>query len=327
MIERLTKEQESRFAEFRDKWIAIGLSTEPADRQRAERAILLSYKMADIPPPRKIVWCGSPLSQGLTRAIVLDENMPASVGASVWDSVRASVGASVGDSVRDSVRASVWDSVRDSVRASVRDSVRDSVYGQHDAAWLSFYDYFNQACNLTVQTEKLSGLIELAKNAGWTLPHLHICWVSERHSIVARNERGQLHSLTGPAVMYPDGWKIYALNGIRVSAELVETPAEELDPLLFAKEQNAEIRREILRKVGIDRLCAKLGTKVIDKVGDYELHLVDLQGRTGLWPYLRMRNPSIDAWHMEAVAKECMTVQEALNWRNGGEFKHFAPLS
>ena len=47
----------------------------------------------------------------------------ASVGNSVWDSVRASVGNSVWDSVRDSVRASVgnsvWDSVWDSVRAYI----------------------------------------------------------------------------------------------------------------------------------------------------------------------------------------------------------------
>ena len=51
----------------------------------------------------------------------------ASVGASVWDSVRDSVGASVWASVWDSVGASVWDSVGDSVGASVWASVWDSV--------------------------------------------------------------------------------------------------------------------------------------------------------------------------------------------------------
>ena len=38
-IESLTPEQEARFDEFVDKWTAIGLSTEPADRPRAEAAI------------------------------------------------------------------------------------------------------------------------------------------------------------------------------------------------------------------------------------------------------------------------------------------------
>ena len=46
------------------------------------------YQQAGHKAPR-MVWCGSPLSQGLTRAVVLDKR--------VWDSVGASAWASVGD--------------------------------------------------------------------------------------------------------------------------------------------------------------------------------------------------------------------------------------
>jgi hypothetical protein len=62
----------------------------------------------------------------------------ASVGASVWASVRDSVRDSVWASVRDSVRDSVGDSVRDSVGDSVGDSVRDSV---GDSVWASVGAY------------------------------------------------------------------------------------------------------------------------------------------------------------------------------------------
>src|SRR3990172_8105141 len=125
MIERLTPEQEARFPEFIKKWTDIGLSTEPADRPRAEKAIRLMYRSADLAVPR-IVWCGSPLANALTWASV-GASVRDGVGDSVWDGV----GASVRDSVWDGVWASVWDSVRASVWASVWDSVRDSVYGQH----------------------------------------------------------------------------------------------------------------------------------------------------------------------------------------------------
>src|SRR3990167_7733564 len=122
-IDALTAEQEARFGEYRDRWTEIGLCTEPANRARAERGIALVYRRGGIAPPSRIVWCGSPLSQGITRAVVQG------VGASVWDSGRASVGdsvwASVGDSVRASVVASVGASVWDSVGASVRDTVGD----------------------------------------------------------------------------------------------------------------------------------------------------------------------------------------------------------
>src|SRR3990172_2259775 len=205
MIERLTPEQEARFPEFIKKWTDIGLSTEPADRPRAEKAIRLMYRSADLAVPR-IVWCGSPLANALTWA---------SVGASVRDSVRDSVGASVlasvgdsvwdgvGDSVWDGVGASVRDSVWDGVWASVWDSVRDSVYGQHDAHWLGYYDYMNVVLALKEQTAPLKGLWELALSAGWALPHEKICWVSERHSVLKRDELGRLHSDDTPAVQYP----------------------------------------------------------------------------------------------------------------------------
>ena len=137
-----------------------------------------------------------------------------------------------------------------------------------------------------------------------------------------------LHREDGPAVV-SDAEDLYFLNGVLVEPWLVETPADKLDPLLFAQQENAEVRREFVRKIGVERLCTKLGTQVLDRSDDgmYELHLVDLKGATGPWPYLKMRNPSIGVYHMEAVAKECRTVKAALAFRNGGEFQHLAPLT
>ncbi len=39
MIIELTQEQKSRFMEFVDKWTKIGLSTEPANRPKAEDGV------------------------------------------------------------------------------------------------------------------------------------------------------------------------------------------------------------------------------------------------------------------------------------------------
>ena len=68
----------------------------------------------------------------------------------------------------------------DSIDLCVWASVAASRYGQHDASWLVLYDFFREVCGLEIQTEKLAGLTELAKHAGWWLPHQHICWVSVR---------------------------------------------------------------------------------------------------------------------------------------------------
>ena len=94
MIEKLTKEQEKRFPEFVKKWNDIGLSTQRANRKEAEEGICEMYKIAGLKKP-KIVWCDSPLSQGITRMVVLklesDGLLRKKIGASVRDSVRASV--------------------------------------------------------------------------------------------------------------------------------------------------------------------------------------------------------------------------------------------
>ena len=392
-IEKLTKEQESRLVEFRDKWIEIGLCTDAASRSEAERGVNMAYAIAGLKPPQKIVWCGSPLSQGLTRAIILNmkpiNQIGDSVGYSVWqsvrdsvsysvwqsvrdsvrdsvsdsvwdsvwdsvrdsvrdrvrdrvgDSVRDSVGDSVGDSVRDSVwdsvwnsvwqsvgdsvrdsvwqsvwqsvgdsvrdrvrdsvgdsvrdsvRDSVWDSVSDSVWDSVRDSVRDSVwqsvwqsvsdsvgysvYGQHDAHWLAFYDYFKEVCSMTTQTETLKGLWLQAKNAGWWLPHKNICWLSERHNILERDERGRIHSLSGPAIAFPDGWAIYAVHGVRVPAWIIEKP-NDISIKTIDEENNAEVRRVMLDRFGWDKYLIQSGAKKIhsDKYG--ELYRKEIDG-------------------------------------------------
>jgi hypothetical protein len=363
-IESLTPEQKARFDEFRIKWTNIGLCTLPADRPTAEKGIELIYQAAGLKKPR-IVWCGSPLTNALTRAFVKDilkgrrggasvgasvgdsvgasvrasvgasvrasvrDSVWASVGASVWDSVGdsvgasvrdsvwASVGASVGASVWDSVGASVWDSVGDSVGASVGDSVWASGYGQHDANWLAFYDYFKEVCGLVEQTKNITGHWMIALSANWYLPHKNICWISERHNKLFINERGRLHCENGMALTYPDGWGIYALNGIQMKPEYVLTPASELSPQTVLKEQSVDIRRELLRKIGV--LKMKSQGKIIETIGEYEL--IDMSPVfTGInyAPHLLMRNPSLpDTFHLEGVAPQCHTIEQAINWRAG----------
>src|SRR5882724_9420242 len=95
-IESLTDAQKARFPEFIKRWTDIGLSTEPANRIKAEKGIVEAYKVVGLGPP-KIVWCDSPLSQGLTRAILMDNKSMASV--------RDSVGASRSEEQRSELQS------------------------------------------------------------------------------------------------------------------------------------------------------------------------------------------------------------------------------
>jgi hypothetical protein len=78
---------------------------------------------------------------------------------------------------------------------------------------------------------------------------------------------------------------------------------------LVRTETNVEIRREIVRKIGIEKICKDLHAKKIDNKDNYELLLLDNR------PYLKMLNPSIGVYHIEGVPLECKTVEDALNSR------------
>ena len=114
---------------------------------------------------------------------------------------------------------------------------------------------------------------------------------------------------------YRDGSSIWSLHGVVVSRSIAETPAQSLDPRLLLTEKNAEIRREIVRKIGIERCLLKLGGKVLNKSADYSLVSIKM-GDGRIRPYLKMLNPSIQTWHLEGVPPEIKTVKAALAWRN-----------
>jgi hypothetical protein len=383
-ITDLTPEQISRFPEFIGKWTQIGLCTYPANRKEAEGGINLAYKLAGLKSP-KIVWCSSPLSQGLTRAIVkgTDKKIRASVGDSVrnsvwdsvgnsvrnsvrdsvrnsvWDSVgnsvRASIRDSVGDSVRnsvgdsvrnsvwdsvgnsvrdsvwDSVRNSVWDSVRNSIGASIRDSVWDSGFGQHDADWLGFYDFFKTVCSLNRETVKLCGLWQIAKNAGWYLPHEKLCWVSERHNVLKRDERGRLHSKNSIALAYPDGWGIYAFHGVRVPEYVIMQP-EKITADDVLQERNTEVARVKLEQLTLPNFINQTKAVVQDHDIDRQGHPRNLlsidipRDPDRVIKIVQVICPSTEREYMLRVPTHIVTCAEAVAWTFGLSPEEYAPM-
>ena len=229
-----------------------------------------------------------------------------------WDQVCDQVWAQVRDQVWAQVGAQVGNQVRDQVRAQVK----NFVYPHFDGEFYSYYTawhMFMRSIGVNIKTS--TDIIDDQLQFGFVYPLEKFCIISDRISDIRRNARG-LHRDGGPALSYLDGTKIWSLNGVRVPQWLAETKRDKMDCREFAKIRNAEVRREFLRKVGVETLCQSLGSVVIHKQGDYELHEIDLGGDTGKWPYLKMLNPSIGVWHMECVDRGCRTVEQALIWRN-----------
>ncbi len=318
MITNLTSSQKAQIEPYKQKWIKIGLSTEPCNVERSKHWIREAYKVAGFKPPTKWVLCDSPLScaQAQVRNQVSDQVWN-QVRNQVYNQVKSQVWGQVWDQVRDQVRDQVWDQVVYQVRDQVWNQVRNQVaYGAHDAHWLSIYDYYLKILKLDC-VKPLVPLINLAKHCGWWAPYENICFMQHKPKEIHMHNK-LLHKDGGPAVLYRDGFAVWALNGVRIPQWLSETRTEDIDPRKLLKIDNAQVRAEFVRKVGIERVCYGLKAKCVDKKGNYELLMLDLQdGRRR--PYLKMLNPSVpDLWHIEGVHPSCLDVASALKWRNGG---------
>ena len=199
------------------------------------------------------------------------------------------------------------------VRGSVRGSVWGLGYGQHDAAWLAFYDFFREVVGLTAETDKLVGLIAQAKAAGWYLPHQNICWVSERHNILSRDDRGRLHCEAGPSVAYPDGWKIYAWHGVRVPESIIEQ-RDQITVKSIMAEKNTEVRRVMRNLYGTARFLKDAGAQVIGESKAHRAKLLSfrLEGDPEDIRMLELTCPSTGSVYHERVRPEINDCMEAL---------------
>lgn len=60
MISSLNEEQIKLLSVYRDKWIDIGLSTEPLDFENAKLSLIEAYKVANLSPPEQFLMADSP---------------------------------------------------------------------------------------------------------------------------------------------------------------------------------------------------------------------------------------------------------------------------
>jgi hypothetical protein len=207
-------------------------------------------------------------------------------------------------------------------KSFISSHVGSQMLGCHEAAWLLFYEFFGTIYNLE-DRDKLEGLVELAQHCGWWDAYEDVAILQDRPELMLF-EGNDIGCTTGPAIKYRDGVSIWRINGIPMPAYICDTPAEKLDPFYYTTIQNNEVRREFIRKVGVERLLSVCPHKLLDMCADklkkgasYELYRIDF-GIGMQRVYLKMVNHSEGIFHLEPVHPDCGTIREALNYRRYG---------
>jgi hypothetical protein len=256
----------------------------------------------------------------------VESQIRSQIRSQVWSQVESQIRSQVGSQIRSQVwsqvESQVWSQIRSQVGlqvgSQIRSQVANFVYpylnGQFDCGYFSFYDFCNKILKISFSKQKEWDCYLHTSDVSLIYPFKDFIIISEKPTQI-KQKNLLLHNETGASIKYADGFEIYSLNGIRVSKEIVMTSAEKLNPKIILTERNTEVRREIVRKIGIERVLQKLGGKILDKKDNYELINIDL-GENRIRPYLKMLNPSIGTYHLEGIAPEIKTVEQALNWRN-----------
>ncbi|MFE3718641.1 DUF6745 domain-containing protein [Streptomyces cyaneofuscatus] len=326
-----------------NSWRDVAAATGAADRAAAEEGVRRAYRTAGLAEPERIVWAESP------RAAVEAVEKLADAGRSVREEVRTrpwaeerrrmydELGPAGWSALWSATGAQLWETtaalaerIRSGVVADlagkpedegvVRLLLLDAVLGQHDAAWLAAFDG---------RSDRLTGLAEVARNAGWWWPYERAVVISERPEVLHRDEAGRLDHGAGPALAYRDGFALYAWRGMPVPAAFLAELAS-LTPQRIREEENAELRRVMLEFYGYDRYLTESGAEPVHRDetgilwrialdGDEDVVMVEVVNST----------PEPDGTHRTywlRVPPATRTAKDGVAWTFGLDGAAYAPV-
>lgn len=136
------------------------------------------------------------------------------------------------------------------------------VFGQHDAYWLSIYDYFHTEVGVK-NLEKVFPLIELSKVCGWVYCAREVAIAVAKPEYIKMDDQNRLHCENGPAIRYPDGFSVYSWHGVRVPGNWIEDKSS-LSAADALKVENVEQRRAACEILGWVNILKELNSRVID---------------------------------------------------------------
>ncbi|MDA8389093.1 MAG: hypothetical protein M0Z58_10600 [Nitrospiraceae bacterium] len=346
-LESLSASQEKVLARCADYWVGQALlAGDSLDAAGAAGTIHYWYKTSGLPEPLVLV-ADSPLGcqqalgayrrhpdgpsgpsdfAGHTPARTIMRNM-----AVVWSDADRAVLERVDWDLRyrveheiclrvgAPVKLQVWSRVCRQIKTLAGSGFED--FSSWGLAWLAdwhcYYDFWQRIGMVGHPLLRLA--MEQIKSGVFMSVLLDgLAVLARRPAEIHRNGTGELHNNAGPAIRWRDGCEFYFLNGIPVDEQIITTAGSKLDSALLLKTRSPEERRELVRKIGIERVCRELHAKTIDRWNGYELLELPLPDMATRAKYLKMRNPSLGVYHLEGVPPGIKTCREALSWRIGG---------
>lgn len=303
-ITELTEAQKARFPEWVQKYTQVGLSCEPADKLRAERGIRAHYECAKIPCPDTVVWVASPIVLSIAAPIaasliendvsITADELPGVVEAalrSLSPDLRAAVvEAVVAAGAAGAAKKKKKKSNHEGLVVALRRAIK-TTWNRHNggAWWISFVAWGTYVRDVLGCDIPIGPREDTDSSCGWWWPHRQFVMICDRPAEIHRDVDGRLHSPSGPALRWRDGWGIHFWRGTRVPKDWIESP-QTLDPHLALNHENVEMRRCVAEILGWQKVLDLLAPKVIQTDPDPEIgELLEVQIAGNRERFLKVR--------------------------------------
>jgi len=178
--------------------------------------------------------------------------------------------------VIDHIRGHILDQIFDQVDDQIRELAHAHFVLKYDGGvisqdlmnfrwgidpWISWHDFFSR---LGVDASILKPSLELAKACGWYILTENQAYISAKPECIHLDDRGRLHCETGAAIRYPDGFSVFAIHGVRVPEKVAVSP-ESIMVGEIESEQNAEVRRVMIERYGLERFLVDSGAEEVHR--------------------------------------------------------------
>lgn len=116
-------------------------------------------------------------------------------------------------------------------------------------------------------SEELHIWLDMCQDMHCGLFYNEIAFFCHRPTALNVDELGNLHCTDGPSLAYRDGTKFFDWHGVEVPEFVIMKP-ETITIDHIEKESNAEVRRVMVERFGLERFIKESGAKVIHKDKD-----------------------------------------------------------
>jgi len=199
--------------------------------------------------------------------------------------------------------------------------------GNQWSGWDAFLSFFRHVVRLDINYAAYEAWETLSLHSGPRMVHAEFCIISDRPEVLKVDEQNRPHCIDGPFCRWRDGSELYSVHGTRIPAHIINHP-EKITAQQILAEENAEIRRVMVERVGMERFLSEAGARKIHSHDMGDLFSIDIPNDPDeVLRAVRVTDPSTGRVYFLRVPPQIERADDAVAWTFGFETaKNYRPL-